>query len=193
MTAGKLRQEVYKKLMKERVLAYPYPPFGHHPNFIGAAKAAKNFLEYSLKARLLKPGDTAYAFPDYVLRPLRRDLLETGIHVIVPAKYGNGFRLLDANKVNPKKAASIAGAEKEGELIKAPSSVKLCVIACVALTKDGKVLSKGYGPKIPDALEDHFHATLVHPLQIVDKFTGDSSGVELFATPEKVSNLSAKR
>ena len=193
MTAGELRQEVYKTLMKERVLAYPYPPFGHHPNFIGAAKAATNLLEHCLKTQILKPSDTIYAFPDYVLRPLRRDLLRAGIHVIVPAKYGKGFRFLDATKVDAKKASSIAGAEKEGELVNELPSVKLCVLACVAVTKEGKMLYKGYGPDIPESLACQRRATLVHPLQIVENLTSASHTVELFATPQKVSNLSAER
>jgi 5-formyltetrahydrofolate cyclo-ligase len=191
-TAGEVREHVWLSLIQARVALYPYPPFGHHPNFQGAATAAAKLLEVVLAEGLVKPGQAVLCYPDYVLKPLRKGLLEQGIQVLVPAKYGAKYRFLDSNKVSPEKASSIAGAETEGDLIEVLPDLHMTFVACVALSQAGGVLEKGYGFSLPEALEGLPCASIAHPLQVLESLPQISRMVTLFATPEKVSNLSAK-
>lgn len=187
MTAGELRQDVWVTLMRERAVAYPYPPFGHHPNFKGAAVAAIHLLDHLLKTSL-KPGQTVLSYPDYVLKPLRKGLLEAGVNVTVPAKYGKGFRFLEAVSVKPSRASSIAGAEKEGILLENVERLPVlsfAFIACVALDKTGQILTKGYGFKLPEGLELP-RATIVHDLQVRELSDADEK-VSVYALPRGVS------
>ena len=182
---GAVRDFVWSELSGQRQVGYPLPPHGHHPNFTGAAKAATLLLAHLLKTQTLTPGDTVLSYPDMVLKPLRKRLLEAGINVVVPAQHGEHYRLLKSGAVNPGKASSIAGAEREGELVKLPE-VKFVFIACVAVSPAGDVLSKGYGFTLPQTVLGLSSATVVHPLQIVPGLLPDAPPVELLATPTEV-------
>ena len=182
---GEVRERVWTMLMKERALAYPYPPFGHHPNFRGAAQAANLLLPELLTKKLLKPGDTVLSYPDYVLKGLRKGLLEAGINVVVPGKY-KGWRLLESAKVRPAKVSSIAGAEKEGEKLDALPPVTLTFVACVALTKTGDLLTKGYGFSLPSEVRELPSFSVAHPLQVLETLPEADAQVTAFATLEEV-------
>lgn len=188
--AGDLREEVWTRLLRERVAAYPLPPHGHHPNFRGASEAAALLAEYLMSHTLLQAGDAVLCYPDYVLRPLRKHLLEEGVHVVVPAKYGDGFRRLESGRVPPTKAATIAGAERYGENASLPENVRWAFLACVACDEGGGVLHKGYGFDLPPALSPLPTATLLHPLQCVPTLAHPDRRVKLYATPQKVRDLS---
>ncbi len=184
---GAVRDFVWGELSRRRQVGYPLPPHGHHPNFTGAAKAATLLLAYLLKAQTLTPGQTVLCYPDMVLKPLRKRLLEAGLSVVVPAQHGEHYRLLKSGVVNPVNASSIAGAEREGEDHAMLPEVSFVFIACVALSPVGEVLTKGYGFTLPQEVLGLPSATVVHLLQIVPELEPDAPPVTLFATPEDVS------
>lgn len=186
---GALRDWVWRTLARARQVGYPLPPHGHHPNFTGAAAAATRLLAQLLASRALAPGDTVLSYPDMVLKPLRKRLLEAGVHVVVPAQHGPYYRLLESGVVVAAKASSIAGAEREGELISALPPLTFAFVACVAVSRDGAVLSKGYGFALPGEALELPSATLVHPLQVVLDLQPDAPPVSLFATPERVTEV----
>jgi 5-formyltetrahydrofolate cyclo-ligase len=186
MKPGEIRDHIWTTLSQYHVAAYPLPPYGHHPNFSGAGEAAQRLLDYLLNEAIIAKGQTALCYPDYVLKPVRKGLLEQGIRVIVPAKYGKGFRLLEPENVNLNQASSIAGAEKEGLLIKTLPAIDITFIACVALAASGQVLSKGYGFTLPDHLNVPT-ATIIHPMQQVSHLETDFH-VQIWATPDEVVN-----
>lgn len=184
--AGDLREWVWATLMKERQVAYPLPPRGHHPNFKGASEAASRLVSYLLEHTHLNPGDCAISYPDYVLKPLRKNLLEAGVSVVVPAKYGDAYRFLDARKVPAKKGSSIAGAERHGELIRALPVFRMAFLACVAVSEQGDVLDKGYGFRLPEPLRTLPSATLAHPLQRFKTLPEKTARVGFYALPAQV-------
>ena len=186
MKVGELREAVWTRLMKERALAYPYPPFGHHPNFKGAGQAAELLLADLLARAYVRAGDTVLSYPDYVLKGLRKGLLEAGVNVIVPAKHGPDYRLLTAATVNAAGASSIAGAEREGERLSTLPDVQLALCACVAVDGSGGALTKGYGFKFPESLSVPV-VTLVHPLQICETLPETDVKLSAFATPEGIT------
>lgn len=175
--------------MTAQVATFPYPPFGHHPNFRGASEAATVLLEHLLPDHL-SPGQSALCYPDYVLKPVRKGLLEAGINVIVPDKYGKGYRYLVAGQVKASRGSSISGAQKEGAQLMTLPNLDFVFSACVALAADGRSLSKGYGfsvdkEPVDKSVDKLPRATLVHPLQIVELGDYDAR-VNLYATPEGV-------
>ncbi len=182
---GAVRDFVWRELSRQRQVGYPLPPHGHHPNFTGAAKAATLLLAHLLEVQTLTPGDTVLAYPDMVLKPLRKRLLEAGISVVVPAQHSEHYRLLKSGVVNPVKASSIAGAEREGGLVTLPE-VSFVFVACVAISSAGEVLTKGYGFAPPQEVSGLPSATVVHPLQIIPGLVPDAPPVTLFATPTEV-------
>ena len=188
MTAGELREHIWTQLMQQRAAAYPLPPTGHHPNFKGSAEAADHLLKHLFDGEFLDEGMTILSYPDYVLKPVRRELLERGVTVIVPAKYGKGFRKLEPSKVTAARASSISGAEKEGLLIEQLPEVEMIFLACVAIGKKGEVLGKGDGFRLAEKY-DIAMATIVHPLQVVASVPESAVRVTEYATPEKVSVL----
>lgn len=185
-TPGEVRERVWVALQKAGAVAYPAPAFGHHPNFRGASQAAKILLPELFSRGLLEPGDTVLSYPDYVLRGLRKGLLESGVSVVVPAQHGDAYRLLASSKVTPAKASTIAGAEKEGEPLTTPPHCRLALVACVAVSRAGQSLGKGYGFSLPAAALELPVVTLVHPLQVLPDLPASDHVLTAFATPEEV-------
>ena len=191
MTAGELREAVYLELLRARAVAYPSPPFGHHPNFRGGPQAAAHLLTHLL-GEVLRPGQTVLSYPDYVLRPVRRGLLEGGVNVVVPAQHGPGYRLLRSGQADPQRASSIAGAEREGEPVAALPYLSACLVAAVALDGAGRWLGKGYGFALPEAARRKPCYLIAHPLMIVGSVMGSvvgdlpevEGGVSAYATPQ---------
>ena len=182
---GAVRDFVWRELSRKRQVGYPLPPHGHHPNFTGAGVAATLLLKRLLESRALTPGSTVLSYPDMVLKPLRKRLLEAGVNVIVPAQHGERYRLLESGVVHAGRASSIAGAEREGEDVGSLPPVSFVFVACVAVSRTGEVLTKGYGFAPPPVLELP-RATVVHPLQVMTRLEADAPPVTLFATPLEV-------
>ncbi len=182
---GAVRDRVWLELLRQRQVGYPLPPHGHHPNFTGAGVAASLLLKGLLASRALAPGDTVLAYPDMVLKPLRKRLLEAGVSVVVPAQHGERYRILKSGVVHAGRASSIAGAEREGEDAGSLPPVSFVFVACVAVSRAGEVLTKGYGFAPPPELELP-RATVVHPLQVMARLRADAPPVTLFATPSEL-------
>ena len=183
---GAVRDYVWAELSRRRQVGYPLPPHGHHPNFRGAGDAAALLLAHLLETRLLTPGSTVLSYPDMVLKPLRKRLLESGVSVVVPAKHGERYRLLKSGLVSPARASSIAGAEREGEDVSVLPDVAFTFVACVAVSLRGDVLTKGYGFRLPQEVLGVPSATLAHPTQVLGGLEADAPPVSLFATPTEV-------
>ena len=186
MTPGQVREQVWVALQKAGAVAYPAPAFGHHPNFVGAGQAAKLLLPELFARGYVKPGDTVLSYPDYVLKPLRKGLLEAGVSVVVPAKHGDDYRLLTSGKVAPAKASSIAGAEQVGERIAELPSCRVTLVACVAVAAAGGGLGKGYGFGLPGQARGLPSFTLVHALQVLAAVPEPEHALTAFATPAGV-------
>ena len=187
---GAIRQEIWTSLLTNKAAAYPLPPYGHHPNFKGASTAASNLVTHLLSHAYVRTGDTVLAYPDYVLKPLRKQLLDAGINIVVPAKYGNGYRYLQSGRNKSTRVSSIAGAEKFGEFITDVPDVQLIAMACVAINDAGDILGKGYGFRVPEALGHVRAVTIAHALQLCTRVFRAEARVTVFATPEKVKDLS---
>lgn len=183
--AGELRERVWAALMRARAAAYPLPVHGHHPNFRGAGEAAERLVR-ELLARGLRPGQAVLSYPDYVLKPLRSRLLRAGVPVIVPAQHGGGWRRLEPGRVDPARASSIAGAEREGEAVAALPPLRLAAVALVAVADDGAWLGKGYGFALPAAAAGLPAVALAHPLQRVPRIATPDGRLALWATPDAV-------
>ncbi|MGL4610357.1 MAG: hypothetical protein ACRCYY_11890 [Trueperaceae bacterium] len=191
MKPGDIRDEIWTTLIKERAASYPLPPYGHNPNFKGSSDAATLLLEYLLTHSFLKVGDTVLSYPDNVLKALRKALLDAGIHVIVPAKFGKAYKLLKAGAVESDEVSSISGADKLGETCQTLPSLSMTFVACVALNPQGYYLDKGYGFHLPEGVLESPSATLVHPLQLIeDSF--DTRRVKVYATPEQVIKVKSE-
>jgi 5-formyltetrahydrofolate cyclo-ligase len=185
MKLGDIRDEIWTNLIKEHAAAYPLPPYGHNPNFKGSGEAATLLIEKIIAKGFVKAGDTVLSYPDYVLKALRKGLLEAGINVVVPAKFGKNYKLLTAGKVDSEEGSSISGAEKAGVTIKDLPELTMTFVACVAITEKGFYIDKGYGFHLPESVQGLPSATIVHLLQVVKELESKTK-VRLFATPEKV-------
>ena len=185
-TPGEVRERVWVALQRAGAVAYPAPAFGHHPNFVGASQAAKLLLPELFARGYVKPGDTVLSYPDYVLKPLRKGLLEGGVSVVVPAKHGDDYRLLAVGKVAPAKASSIAGAEQVGERVTELPSCRVALVACVAVSALGEGLGKGYGFSLPERARGLPLFTLAHPLQVLAEMPTSDHALTAFATPKEV-------
>lgn len=190
---GTVRDWVWSTLARRRQVGYPLPPHGHHPNFTGAGKAADVLLGHLLETRALIPGQSVLCYPDLVLKPLRKRLLEAGVSVVVPAQHGDHYRLLRSGVVAANTSSSIAGAEREGDDVATlellPEPVAFTFVACVAVSRTGQVLTKGYGFALPTEVCDLPSATVVHPLQVLAGLEPDAPAVSYFATPTELTKL----
>lgn len=182
-----MRDFIWTELSRRRQVGYPLPPHGHHPNFRGAGDAAALLMTHLLETCALVPGSTVLCYPDMVLKPLRKGLLEAGVSVVVPAKHGERYRLLRSGAVRAAQASSIAGAEREGEDVAELPEVAFTFVACVAVSLRGEVLTKGYGFRLPQEALGVPSATVVHPAQVLGGLEADAPPVSFFATPTEVT------
>lgn len=182
---GDVRSAVWADLMRERLAAYPLPPHGHNPNFRGAADAADALLAALFAEGALAAGAAALCAPDYVLRPLRKGLLERGCDVLVPPRYGDGWQRLLAGRVPSAGAATIQGAERHGERVpELPVGDLIWVfVACVAVDPAGAYLDKGYGFDVPTAAAGLPRATIVHPRMLRPAVTDPRGALTRWALP----------
>ena len=117
--------------------AYPLPPHGHHPNFVGAKDACASLLAH--------PQVQAHAClivgAERVLYPFRRDALAAGKVLYVPDQKREGwyFRIDDVAGADLKRGRAV------GEPKLRPEGATAAVLACVAAGRDGARLSKGFG------------------------------------------------
>ena len=177
-------------MLRSNVATYPLPPYGHHPNFKGSKEGAHKLIDYLFEKDQLKAQQTVLCYPDYVLKPLRKYLLEQGVNVVVPAKYKTAYRLLNASIVNPSTSSSISGAEKEGDLIPALGYIDFAFLASVAIAQKGCSLSKGYGFRLPTLACKK--ASIVHSSQLINALPEDATSfnqLDYWATPDSIHDL----
>jgi 5-formyltetrahydrofolate cyclo-ligase len=191
------RQEVWDRLVAERLARFPFPPHGRIPNFAGAAEAAKRLFEVPRwrDAKRIKVN------PDSPQRYVRIEALKRGITVYVPTpRLKGGFKKLDPAKIPFEEiaaAAALSKGDKWAEPVALADMPQLdaIVTGCVAVTRSGKRTGKGEGYSDIEyaILRELGHrpvpvATTVHGVQIVADFPTESNDLPLscIVTPDEV-------
>jgi 5-formyltetrahydrofolate cyclo-ligase len=184
-------------------------PDGRIPNFVGAEAAADRLRE--LEAWV--GATTVKANPDSPQLPVRQRALEDGkiVFMAVPRLAGEApFFRLDPGRlaVPARKAASINGASRHGELVALDElePVDMAAVGCVAVSDDGARLGKGggfsdleYGLAYEAGLIDEHTVmvTTVHELQVVERGripeTSHDFRLDVIATPERVIHCRGAR
>jgi 5-formyltetrahydrofolate cyclo-ligase len=189
-TAGQLREQVWQRLQAARVAAYPFPPQGRHPNFVGARQAAQHLLAHPLlaKAKLVLVG------LDAPLGPLRGLLLAAGKAIVVPQQHHQGgphpryWLLAD----QPATAGKLTNLARFGQPLLTLEQVEVAVLGSVAVDGQGWRLSKGFGwgaHGLPAAqvTGDLPMLSLVHRLQVLPNLAAQAdSRLVGFASDEKL-------
>ena len=195
-TKDAARDHVWQSLQDEKAAAFPFPPTGRIPNFIGAADAARRLMDH----RRFRGVRRIKANPDAPQRPVREAALEAGIEILIPTpRLKGGFRLLDPAKIPEdryRKAVTLSGADEWGRKVSVHDlpEVDLIVTGSVALTRTGRRCGKGhgYGDIEYAILRELGHpavpvVTTIHPLQLVHGFPADAHDlpVHLVVTPDE--------
>lgn len=187
---GAYREQLWTALMRARACAYPLPPHGRHPNFIGARQAAAHLLAHPQVAGL----GTLIVGPERALYPLRKQALEAGLTLYVPhqkkeARAGQVWywRLRDPA------GARLSAMPRVGEpALSLPGRLTLegaqaAVLACVAVGRDGGRLGKGFGWGARGLGLGLPEFTLAHPLMLSAALPCPAdSRVVLIGTPDGV-------
>lgn len=183
MTLGQLREEVWNTLARYDLALHPTPPHGHHPNFLGARKAAERLLgtpEFQ-RARLILAG------MDAVLKPLREAALRAGKALLLPHPDRPGEFLL-LKDLDPRKLKRVREAYRYGVRADLPGQpIDLVLIGAVAVDEEGGWVGKGYGfPQGWLRVEAPF-ATLAHALMVYPRLPVEPERrVDLIATPARL-------
>lgn len=119
LSAGAFRDSRWDRLAATRVVKYPLPPHGYHPNFVRSRNAARHLLAHPEVAglRVLIVG------PERVLLPLRELALEAGVTLYVPYQKKEGWYWR----------------------LQGPAGAQAAVLACVAADRRGGRVGKGSG------------------------------------------------
>ncbi len=199
-----VRKRVWDLMVELGVAAFPKPPHGRIPNFVGADLAASKVFTTDL----WRGSKVVEVSPDSPQRPVRYRALLEGKTLLMPTpRLKEGFLILNPNAI-PKnalnEASTISGAFKYGVLasdVKTLSrlgKVDLIVIGSVAVDVYGTRLGKGGGYsdleyavlkelKIID--ENTPIITTVHDIQLIkDRLPREKHDVpvDLIATPTKL-------
>jgi 5-formyltetrahydrofolate cyclo-ligase len=144
---GRIREQIWKLLLDEKIAAPPFPIRGRIPNFVGSEKAARNLdkvPEY-LSAKVV------LSAPDYVLFYARiKCLMDGKVLFMATPNLKKGYLLLEPEKICELRAAStISGAFRFGKRIQTIMSPDFVIEGCVAVDEEGHRLGKGggYGDK----------------------------------------------
>ncbi|MBI4813381.1 MAG: 5-formyltetrahydrofolate cyclo-ligase [Methanobacterium sp.] len=195
----KLRKMIWGVLEDNDLLRTSKSCFGRIPDFEGAYKAAlrlRNTLEW-------ENSETVFSSPDSSLKDLRENvLLDSKVLVMATPKLKNGYILLDPVKVsgNEKKASTIEGAFKLGEMIINFPRIDLVVEGSLGVDLDGNRLGKGRGfadQEIAFLSREGIIGgktplcSLVHPLQIVKHVPTEEHDerINMVVTPEMVIRM----
>ena len=186
MTLGELREEVWNALARYDLALHPTPPHGHHPNFLGARRAAERLLktpEFQGARRVL-------AGMDAVLKPLREEALRQGKELLLPHPDRPGEFLL-LRDVDPRKLKRVREAYRFGVRVAlVEATPDLVLIGAVAVDEEGGWVGKGYGfPQSWLRVEAPF-ATLAHPVMVYPRLpVPPERRVDLIATPQRLLRL----
>jgi len=194
------RNRVWAAMSEVRVARFPGAR-GRIPNFTGAERAANRLadLEVWERTTALKSN------PDLPQLPVRAAALAASKVVVMAVprlRTAEPFLLLDPDvlEVAPRKAASIAGAERHGQPLRVEAVPRLDLVVCgsVCVNHEGVRVGKGGGYSDLEMalgiesgwIDEHTTiATTVHPIQVVDvelPETDHDFRVELIVTPDDV-------
>lgn len=183
VTQGEVREMVWSALTQNRAATYPTPPHGHHPNFVGATRAAERLMGL----KLWQLATVVLAGPDQVLKPLREAALKSGKIVIMPHPDKAG-RYLSLEGLLPnqlKRVREIAQLARPVEL--GTIAIDLVLAGSVAVDEQQGWIGKGYGFPYKDLQVAAPWATLAHTLMIFDELPCEPERkVDLIATPHQV-------
>tara|TARA_B100000686_G_C16767590_1_gene962846 strand:- start:1352 stop:2077 length:726 start_codon:yes stop_codon:yes gene_type:complete len=188
------REAIWDCLKENRLAAFPFPPHGRIPNFVGAKEAALRVFDEPewRDAKIIKVN------PDSPQKYVRAEALRRNIIVYVPTpRLQNGFLRLDP-KFIPADAITDASHMARCDLWAQPVPLKelpqvdAIVTGSVTVTKSGKRAGKGAGYSDIEfaILRELGHspvpvATTVNDVQIVESFPIESNDLTLavIATP----------
>lgn len=190
------RRFVWDRLAKEGLAAFPFPPQGRIPNFIGAREAAERLFE-------IEPWKSAKRIkvnPDAPQRPVRELALRLGITVFIPTpRLRGGFKKLDPARIPAERireAAGLSSGAAWAEDVALENLPHMDAIVCgsVAVTTGGKRCGKGEGYSDLEyaILRELGHppvpvGTTVHDSQIVGDFPRNRTDLPLsmIVTPSR--------
>ncbi|MFB0561355.1 MAG: 5-formyltetrahydrofolate cyclo-ligase [Candidatus Lokiarchaeia archaeon] len=163
-----VREHVWNLMVKEGLAAFPFPPHGRIPNFLGAADASrqiKKLDEYSKAECVFSP-------PDGVLIPFRRMVLRDGKILAYSTPHMKSFKMM---KPGTRTKVTIKDLIRGGE----PLTIKvdIAVVGSVAVDKKGNRIGKGsgYGDRELAYLRERnpkiLTGTLVHSRQVFEDFS----------------------
>ena len=187
---GAYREQLWTALMRARACAYPLPPHGRHPNFIGARQAATQLLAHPQVAGL----GTLIVGPERALYPLRKLALQAGMTLYVPnqKKEARAGQLWYWRLRDPA-GARLSAMPRVGEpALSLPGRLTLegaqaAVLASVAVGRDGARLGKGFGWGARGLGLGLPEFTLAHPLMLSPTLPCPAdSRVVLIGTPDGV-------
>jgi 5-formyltetrahydrofolate cyclo-ligase len=194
------RSRVWSVMSEAHVARFPGAR-GRIPNFTGAERAADRLagLKVWERTTALKSN------PDLPQLPVRAAALAAGKLVVMAVprlRTAEPFLLLDPQvlEVPPRRAASIAGADRHGQPLGVDLVPCLDLVVCgsVCVNPEGVRIGKGGGYSdlemalgIEDGWidDDTTIATTVHPIQVVDSElpeTDHDFRVDLIVTPDEV-------
>jgi 5-formyltetrahydrofolate cyclo-ligase len=163
-----IRDYVWNMMVKERIAAFPYPPHGRIPNFVGAEAASKQIR----KLDKYREAECVFSPPDGVLIPFRRMILMDGKILAYSTPHMTSFKMM---KPGMPAKVSIKDLIRGGELL--TRSVDIAVVGSVAVDKKGNRIGKGsgYGDKELTYLKERnpkiLSGTLVHSSQVFEDFS----------------------
>jgi len=195
----KLRKMIWGVFEDNDLLRTSKSCFGRIPDFEGAYMAAlrlRNTLEW-------QNSETVFSSPDSSLKDVRENVLLDGkVLVMATPKLKNGYILLDPVKVsgNEKKASTIEGAFKLGEMIINFPRIDLVVEGSLGVDLEGNRLGKGRGfadQEIAFLSREEIIGgktplcSPVHPMQIVDHVPTEEHDerINMVVTPEMVIRM----
>jgi 5-formyltetrahydrofolate cyclo-ligase len=185
--------KIWKLMEQNGIATFPRPVYHRIPNFISAAKAAKNLRdlpEYK-KAKVI------FCNPDSPQRPVREMILKDGKTLIMATpRLKRGFLVIAPETATGKErlASTIEGAFKYGKETPDFPKPDLIVTGSVAVDRDGDRLGKGrgYGDREVKMITEKFGkvvvATTIHDVQLVEyaPSTPQDEKVDIVVTPTKI-------
>lgn len=191
----------------KRQCAFPFPPFGRIPNFIGSKDAAKKLLEIPE----FIAANSVEVNPDKPLGSSRSLVLEQGkqLYVPVPQLQGNLLKKLEkSEKYSILETVTRWGIEHLGKNISVDGKlyIDLLIVGSVAVSKDGHRIGKGKGfadlefalLKEMKAIDDNtVIITVVHDLQVFETLPSDlfqmyDVPVDIIVTPTQIIRVENK-
>ncbi|RIH81165.1 5-formyltetrahydrofolate cyclo-ligase family protein [Meiothermus luteus] len=186
MTQGEVREMVWTALARHHAATYPLPPHGHHPNFVGASRAAERLMRLPLwhKAQVVLAG------LDQVLKPLREAAMKSGKTVLIPHPDRAG-RYLSLKGLPPQQLKRIREAAWLGRPVELEHiPIDLVLVGSVAVDEKLGWLGKGYGFPPKNLRVAAPWATLAHTLMVFEALPCEPEGkVDLIATPHQVISI----